>query len=256
MLRPSDTVAFVLALAFHAGVGLVLLDSRPGPPAHVPKAVEVEVRHRPPPPPPPPPEPLTPPPPREEPPPPPSPKATTKPRPVATTRPPAPPPAEPPKEPPQPVYGVSMDSTTDGESSVSVSTGNTTMIDPKKSAPHVERPQPLPAAPPAPPERRPVSDLEVGTLPDVDTQACGRSITYPREAEELGVEGDVLLRVALDEAGHVVGVTVLSGLGHGLDQAAVQALRHRCRFTPAVAKDGTRVPYVIQKYTFHFELPR
>src|SRR5262249_758123 len=117
-------------------------------------------------------------------------------------------------------------------------------------------PPPLPAAPPVPGRGKPVSDLEVGSLPDVDTEACGRSVPYPREAQDLGIEGDVLLRVELDETGHVVDVRVLSGLGHGLDQAAMTALRNRCRFTPAVARDGRKVPYVIQRYTFHFELPR
>src|SRR5262245_21136468 len=41
------------------------------------------------------------------------------------------PPPEPPKEPPKPVFGVSMSSTTEGDSSFAVPVGNTTMIDPK-----------------------------------------------------------------------------------------------------------------------------
>ena len=51
-------------------------------------------------------------------------------------------------------------------------------------------------------------------------------------------------------------IKVLSGLGHGLDQAAMYALKNRCRFTPAIATDGKAVPYVIPSYTFHFEIPR
>ena len=56
--------------------------------------------------------------------------------------------------------------------------------------------------------------------------------------------------------GHVSSARVLRGLGYGLDQAAVEALTHRCHFTPAIANDGRPVPFVIESYTFDFELPR
>ena len=84
----------------------------------------------------------------------------------------------------------------------------------------------------------------------------GRSIAYPSDAEHNGIAGDVRLRVALDERGHVRNVHVISGLGHGLDQAAADALQHHCKFTPAIDRNGRPVPFVIQSYTFHFELPR
>jgi protein TonB len=93
-------------------------------------------------------------------------------------------------------------------------------------------------------------------MPQIDTEACGRTITYPKDAEQNGIEGKVRLRVALDERGRVSSVRVLSGLGHGLDQAAVDALRHKCRFKPALARGGHPVPFVIESYTFTFELPR
>jgi TonB family protein len=93
-------------------------------------------------------------------------------------------------------------------------------------------------------------------MPEVDTDACGRTITYPADAEQAGIEGDVRLRIALTESGRVHAVHVLSGLGHGLDRAAVDAITHRCRFSPAVARDGKPVAFVIESYTFHFELPR
>jgi protein TonB len=165
------------------------------------------------------------------------------------------PPEEPPKEPPKPVFGVTMSSTTDGDSSIAVPVGNTTMNDPKKSGhgPVV----PLPAAPPpqSAPEYKPVSELYIKKMPDIDSDACGRSIPYPAEAEQLGVEGPVKLRVELDDKGHVHGIKVVSGQGHGLDQAAVYALTHRCKFSPAVATDGKPVAFVLS-YTFNFEIPR
>jgi periplasmic protein TonB len=250
-LSKPDLVAVVVALAAHAGIayGLAHVKARP---AHQPTWVEVEMRkHEPPPPP------------KIEMPPPPPPERKVIPKKIKVVEPPpvAPPPnAEPPKEPPKepvkPVFGVTMSSTTEGDSGMAVPVGNTTMIDPKKSGhgPAV----PLPAAPPpaAKPEYKPVSELYIKTMPDIDTTACGRSIQYPAEAEQLGIEGDVKLRIELDDKGHVHGIKVLSGQGHGLDQAAVYALTHKCKFTPAIATDGKPVPFVIPGYVFHFEIPR
>jgi protein TonB len=102
----------------------------------------------------------------------------------------------------------------------------------------------------------PARELAIARMPEVDTDACGRSIGYPPEAERAGIEGKVRLRVALDARGQVMSARVLRGLGHGLDQAAVEALSRRCRFTPAIATDGRAVPFVIESYTFTFELPR
>jgi protein TonB len=242
----ADIVAVVVALAAHAGLAYGLANIRERPPRR-PSWVEVEMRKRKPPA---PPKVELPPPPKKEP-----PKIVKK-EPPPTVHPNKEPPPEPPKEPPKPIFGVTMSSTTEGDSSIAVPVGNTTMIDPKNSGkgPVV----PLPSAPPSPPkaEYKPVSELYIKSMPDIDSDACGKSIQYPAEAEQLGVEGDVKLRVELDEKGKVHGIKVLSGLGHGLDQAAVWALTHKCKFTPAIATDGKAVSYVIPSYVFHFEIPR
>ena len=81
-------------------------------------------------------------------------------------------------------------------------------------------------------------------------------VPYPDEAAQLGIEGTVRLRIELDERGHVHDIKVLSGLGHGLDRAALYALKYKCKFSPAIATDGKAVPYVIQEYKFNFELPK
>src|SRR5262249_28170077 len=158
-------------------LGLARVRERP---REEPKVVEVDVRRVPPPEPPQ----LTPPEPPKPPPPEPSRKGGRKQKAIVTPPPPAPPPNadpppqknDPPKEPPNPVFGVTMDSTTTGDSSFSVAVGNTTMIDPSKSGKHDGKaPVPLPAAPPGPPkpEYKPVSELAIKTMPDIDTESCG-----------------------------------------------------------------------------------
>ena len=115
-----------------------------------------------------------------------------------------------------------------------------------------------PAGPPPEPEYKPVSALHVKTMPNIDADECGHGVPYPAAARERGIEGNVVLRVSLDAKGRVHDVKVVSGLGFGLDEAAMRALRTspRCKFSPALATDGSAVAYVIPAYTFHFELPR
>jgi protein TonB len=152
------------------------------------------------------------------------------------------------------VFGIAMDSPTDVTSAIAAPVGGSVAADPSRPGKRGAPPTSTPGEGP-PGEGAPVSELEVATMPDIDTEACGKTITYPADAERNGIQGDVRLRVTLDEKGHVRHVRVLSGLGHGLDQAATDALTHRCRFTPAISKSGKPVPFVVESYTFHFELP-
>lgn len=57
---------------------------------------------------------------------------------------------------------------------------------------------------------------------------------YPREARRLGKEGTVVLRLSLDAAGAVSAIEVLETPGHGLEEAAREAVL-RSRFRPATA---------------------
>ncbi|HVY41003.1 MAG TPA: energy transducer TonB [Polyangia bacterium] len=159
--------------------------------------------------------------------------------------------------PPRPMFGVSMTSTSVVAAGVAVPVGSTTLAHP--GPPGGGAPgRAMGGAPSGDGEGayQPASESDVATMPEVDTDACGKSIAYPDEAAQAGVEGDVRLRVALTPEGHVYAVRVLSGLGHGLDRAAMEALKHHCHFSPAVDKTGKRVAFVIQSYTFHFQLPR
>ena len=167
-------------------------------------------------------------------------------------------PATPTPAPQKPVYAVSMASTSEVSAGVAVPAGAT--------AAGAERPHPGGAAAghaggtassgDGEGAYQPASESDVATMPEIDTDACGRTISYPDEATQAGIEGDVRLRVALTPEGHVYAVHVLAGLGHGLDRAATEALKHRCRFSPAIGKAGKPVAFVIQSYTFHFQLPR
>ena len=55
---------------------------------------------------------------------------------------------------------------------------------------------------------------------------------YTEEARRRGIEGDVVLEIVVRHDGSVGDVRVLQGLGHGLDERAIAAVR-RWRFSPA-----------------------
>lgn len=245
-----DLAAVAAAVAVHAGVAFALSRAPLRAPEPV-RVVEVDVRRKAPPPPlPPPPQPKV-----EKPPPPPEPP---KPRPRVKKPPPPQPaqapipnetkkPVEPPKEPPKPVFGVTMSSTTEGDSSFTVPLGNTTIADPSKR-PKNAVVQPL--APPPPgavpaPVFRPASEDEVATYPDFEEGSC--DAIYPDgPAKDQGIQGETILKVEIDERGKVHGVRVLRGVGHGLDELAAKLVRTKCKYKPAISKAGRPVPLVIE----------
>ena len=67
---------------------------------------------------------------------------------------------------------------------------------------------------------------------------------YTPEAQQANVEGKVKLEVTIDATGHVTSVRVLSGLGFGLDEAAMSAVK-QWTFSPA-QKCGSAVPTTIK----------
>jgi len=64
---------------------------------------------------------------------------------------------------------------------------------------------------------------------------------YSTEARTLRVEGDVVLEVVFLASGQVQVTRVVSGLGHGLDEAAIQAAK-QIHFRPA-KRDGQPVDF-------------
>jgi protein TonB len=63
--------------------------------------------------------------------------------------------------------------------------------------------------------------------------------TYTDDARSAGIEGRVRVEISIDETGKVLSAKVVSGLGHGLDESAIDAAK-RMSFS-AATKCGTAV---------------
>ncbi len=68
--------------------------------------------------------------------------------------------------------------------------------------------------------------------------------TYTEEARRRGISGDVVLEIVVRRDGSVGEVKVIQGLGGGLDQRAVEAVR-QWRFSPA-RRFGTPVDVIVE----------
>ena len=67
---------------------------------------------------------------------------------------------------------------------------------------------------------------------------------YSEEARRRGIEGDVVMEIVVRHDGTVGDVRVLQGLGHGLDERAIAAVR-RWRFAPATRR-GAPVDVLVE----------
>ena len=74
---------------------------------------------------------------------------------------------------------------------------------------------------------------------------------YPAQAKENGVEGKVVMEILVDQTGKVRKVTLLQGLGFGLDEAAMESIK---KFKFAPAKIGDRAVAVVIRYGINFVL--
>lgn len=251
-----DGVGLLSAALLHGAVLLVLFFGKP-PERLGPTVVEVEFRKKKEPPPPPPPKEPEPKPEEVKPEPLPEQKLVKrKAKPAEAPKPSTPPPAEPPKTPPMPVFGIDPSQT--GGQGISVAVGNTTMADPSKR-PKVAEVPPLPASnAPGGSEYRPVAEEDLAKIPEPETDDCGPSMKEKwsrSETRAQGIEGKVVLRIELDERGKVRSIKKIKGVSSEVDNIAIGFLRFdpRCRFKPAIAKNGKPVPFVIDRYTVNFE---
>ena len=240
-------VGFVAgSLALH-GLGLVVLHTRPAErpaPQRPVELVMVEVKK-----PPPPPEVKDEP--KPEPPPPPKVRARPPPVKVAEAPKPLPPPPvdapPPPNETPPPaakpaplVVGLSMSSTTSA-GSFAAPVGNTLY---GRTADRAKPPQEVKAY--SAPKYTPI--YQVDREPELSSEV---KIPYPDDARRAGIEGTVTLSITVDLEGRVVSARVLNGPGHGLNEAARNAIL-RFRFRPAI-KGGEPVSTEM-KYSYTFLL--
>ncbi len=138
-----------------------------------------------------------------------------------------------------PVFGVTMESTSQGGTGPAMPVGNTTR----------------PAATGAPgavvkPLAAPVAAVEVTRMPLPQGRCAGK---YTDEALAAATEGVVVLDLIVDERGHARDITVVEGLPHGLTQAAIAAIS-ACTFTPG-EKAGQPVPVRLRGFKIRFVLP-
>jgi protein TonB len=151
------------------------------------------------------------------------------------------------------VFGTPLSGETSSEG-MALPQGNTVNADPNRP-----RPSQVPTAPPstgapAPPGAatgfHPVDEGAIADYPEILDEV---KAPYPPEAQARQIEGTVQVRVEINADGSVHDARVLKGLGFGLDQAAVKALRHY-RFKPARDHGGRAVPAVIVwRYTFQLD---
>lgn len=66
-------------------------------------------------------------------------------------------------------------------------------------------------------------------------------LAYPSLAIEYAVEGNVIVKVSLDEQGKLTNATVVKGIGMGCDQEALRMVNGMPSWLPAY-KDGRPVP--------------
>lgn len=250
-----DAASFAAALVLHGAALLYVYLTPQQPPRRI-TTVEVEIRKpKPPPPVVTPPEPLPPEPPPEV-----TPKRLVRNR-VQPQQ--VPKPTQPPRqtpEPPKPVFGIDPSQT--GGEGISVPVGNTTMADPQQR-PKVKEVPPLPPATsvPAGNEYHPVAEEELKQLPEIDNDDCGLSMKQKWEASDAnanGLEGEVVLRIELDERGKGRSIKVVKSFSAEAEKIAIGFLRFdpRCRFRPALGKDGKPAAFVIERYTVRFQRER
>jgi protein TonB len=202
---------YVVSFVLHAGGGALLTSIRVERPPE-PTVIEMRTVERPKPKPvPPPPEP-----PKAPDPAPPPPKAA----PPKAAAPPPPPTAAPAAAAASvPDFGLSLGGG-GGPGGIAVPTGR-----PAAAAPPVRQAAKA-LAPPAPAE---------AACEEADSKATPINVPHPAytdEARAAAVEGKVRVELTVDTAGKVASAKVLAGLGHGLDEAALAAVRN-ATFNPA-----------------------
>ncbi|MCC6810192.1 MAG: energy transducer TonB [Deltaproteobacteria bacterium] len=159
-----------------------------------------------------------------------------------------PPTAEPP---PPPIFGVTLSSTSNANTGMSVRVGNTTMVEPgERVDPKDVKPLNGGGEGKGPVSVAQVSKLpeKIGECPPFDTNQL-----YTDAAREKEIEGKVTLDVIIGADGSVVEVKLVKGIDQGLDAAAIATMKKHCKWRAGemgVQKVTTKI-----RYTFTFVLP-
>jgi protein TonB len=140
-----------------------------------------------------------------------------------------------------PVFGVTMESTSQAGSGPAMPIGN--------SGGAVGATEDAVAHGGAKGAMAPVPAYQVTTMPLPQGRCIGK---YTDEAKRAAIEGTVILDLIVSETGRARDIHVVSGLEHGLTEAAIAALKE-CRFSPG-EKDGAPVAVRVRGFKIRFLL--
>lgn len=99
-----------------------------------------------------------------------------------------------------------------------------------------------------------VATIKTAARPKGDYDYVSIGKDYPAEAQQLGIQGDIRVKLIVDENGKVSAATLLNRLGHGLDELALDRAR-KIAFDPARDTTDRAVASVVV-WTFHMTLPK
>jgi len=105
-----------------------------------------------------------------------------------------------------------------------------------------------------PPKPVSIATIKQRALPKGDYGYIDASRDYPAEARQLGIEGQIRVRLVVDVGGKVAAAALLNRLGHGLDELALERAR-KIEFEPARDTDDKPVSSVVV-WTFNMVLPK
>ncbi len=105
-----------------------------------------------------------------------------------------------------------------------------------------------------PPKPTSVATIKKRAMPKGDYGYFKAGKDYPPEARQLGIEGKILVRLIVDDTGKVRATTLVSKLGHGLDELALTRAKD-LEFEPAIDTDNHPVSSVVV-WTFDMTLPK
>jgi protein TonB len=99
-----------------------------------------------------------------------------------------------------------------------------------------------------------VATIKTRAMPRGDFSYYDLGKDYPAAAKQLGIEGDIRVRLVVDENGRVTSRVLLNRLGHGLDELALERAG-KIEFTAARDSEDRAVSSVVV-WTFHMTLPK